>query len=227
MKHDKYGLLVSEIWPEGASGNVEDSMANTCRKGLLRPNLNEILAVKEHLITDTGYRRHPESESPESDLSWDQATPFYMFLDKNNLFHQKRKFMSRLKANKYKLNGKAYPNLLFIMVYLRSIGHRLSLFDLPLLMHALVARFFPIRWDDGKKRFNLSTGSTADYLNYTHILLRCGEQGNSLISKLCWFITPGKFLLKKITLYFKPDDGGPHEPNIDWLLEYYSKKLLK
>lgn len=223
MKYDKYGVLVSEILSEGEVGNVGDSCANTCRKTLMETSSKELQALVKAFNDGENYRRHPECPWPKEEFSWDQALPLFMVFHKHWLLDELKTFLVRLTNNRYRLNGGPYPSLLFVSVFKRVMGSRSSFWDLPILMQALVFRFVPWRWSDATMRFESSAGSTADYVNYAHVLLLCHEQSHTLASWLALKLTPKELLMDKIRKYYKENERP--EPNVDWLLDLYEKSL--
>lgn len=70
MKLDKYGLVVRD------NGDTGDSMAETARMVIL---LTDVYPSGLYLfVTVKGYKRHPESPWPESDMSNDQYLPWLL-----------------------------------------------------------------------------------------------------------------------------------------------------
>lgn len=222
MRKDEFGLLVSEILPSTDTGNYEDSCANTCRKLLMECELEEEYIVN-WFDSDGVYQRHPRTNLPPSDMSWDQAIPLFMVYYKYNMTHQLRAFMMRLRSNGYRLNGNAYPNLMFVSLYKRVLGSRRGFWDIPLVLQAIIMKWVPWRWDDSRMRFSSSAGSTADYVNYFHYLCLANATGDNWATKLCWLITPKEFVLEQIKKYYR--DNERPEPNIDWMLELYEKEV--
>lgn len=71
MRIDDLGLVVRE------NGDTGDSMAETARMRLLEPWTVRLSAMF-HFVTNDGFKRHPRSPWPESDMSNDQLVPWLL-----------------------------------------------------------------------------------------------------------------------------------------------------
>jgi hypothetical protein len=189
MKIDNYRLVVLDQC--GAPGNLGDSASETARlinlEGLL--GLKSIAKI-DYLITEKGYVRHPEVPDnwKEQDFSNDQAQVLFMVMNKD----QKAQFIDRLYKAKFRLGNSDFVSP-FLIAEIYDSQFLRTLF----LLIQLLIFFIPFRWSDRWNRFEPSTDSSADYLNFTHIAFKSPKWFRRLVSK--------QKLKDKIAHYYSPE----------------------
>lgn len=188
MKFDKYGCI--EMEQCGWPGNIGDSCAETCRLKLL----DGVILGLDVFKTDLGFVRHPTAPEGwrESDFSGDQALPLLMTGggDSRIAFKNVGCFLVYFKAH----------NLLFVATLIQAL-----LFKVPL------------RWDDGRKRFESGESSSADYLNFFMCMLFLHRRGSKL--PLIKWLVPRERVEGKVAAYYLS------EPNSAWVTKLYFKRI--
>lgn len=216
MKQDLFGCLVSErgSYPP----NIGDSCAETARAIHLYILLGKRVDTLNlyQFVTSEGFVRHPlapEKDTDgdnwrEPDFSSDQALPLYLAArlsgpDKMGVWSDLADLLEeRIKEAGWKTGNGDFVSPPFFAI----LKNWKWLLNLCLLVQILFFKF-PLRWSDSKKFFELSKGSSADYLNFFHLLVYASPFVRRLVSK--------KKVISKISQYYED------EPNSAWLIELY------
>jgi len=218
MYFDHHGAIALE--QSAFPGSIGDSCAETSRYLLVSNPTFGQLAVIWKFETPEGYVRHPESPWREDDFSGDQALPLYLVFDWYGLGEERERFENRLRDNGWKTGNGDYISPLFMSAIRRAHGRQNWLTDLPILFHALGARYFPYRWSDSKKTIERNDDHTADWLNYYHVLLQAKRRGPTWVSRLAAKITPHSMIMEKIKSYYAI------EPNHQFLIDAYQSNPI-
>lgn len=194
------GILVREQNPLGNPGNIGDSCFETSAYGLsiLGIGVNMSLAVNS-FVTPAGTVRHKDSPWREDDMSTDNELPLYMLLRevKNpNAEFIKAKVIERgYKTGNEKFVSPGYLAELLNSQFLRCL----------FLVGQVLIFWFPFRWSDSKKWFELSWPHCDGYLQWALTARFAPYIFRKLIRK--------KTLIEKIKQYYLP------EPNSAWLVD--------
>jgi len=204
MKIDKYGCIVMEQNPEGDPGNLGDSCAETGRYQHLCRQLGEtdFTIYLGRFITDAGILRHPDSPWREDDTSSDQVLPLY--LGGTDLTKARVKIILQ-RAGYRTGNGDFINPKLFAL-----IKDNTFLLNISLAAQAAIFKL-PYRWNDEKKWFESTEGSSADYLNFIHAALYASSWVRRLVSK--------EKLIERVQHYYRV------EPNSAWVVDLYKRVI--
>lgn len=204
MYIDEHRTIVMEQseWP----GSIGDSCAESSRYnhmvlhndlglGVIRPmNLDKF-------VTRTGYIRHPSAPEGwrESDMSSDQALPFYIAVDS----HLKRQMRDRIQNAGWRTGNGDLVNVTFYAV----LSDNKVLLTFSLITQAAIFKF-PFRWSDSKKTFERTTNNSGDYLNYLHAATYIPRWAR---------LVSAETLKRKVREYYSV------EKNSEWLIEIYDR----
>lgn len=204
------GELISEIWPDGHPANYGNSMAESSRYVHLciwlyteasRPPYKANLPI-ELLVFRTS-ETYIQSASPNCPKDWlvssDQCIVWHLIM-------RSKEMEDRIKSAGWRTPDGNLVSPMFYAVLTRNK----FLLNLFVGLQALIFKF-PWRWNDGYKRIEHSSESSADYLNWLHCALYCSKWIRRLVNI--------KTMEEKIENYYKP------EPNSDWLVNLY-KELI-
>lgn len=190
MKFDEYGCLVMER--DGYPGDLGDSCAETCRYNLLEDfgftiNLYRFYSTK-------GFLRHPDVPPSwrEDDFSADQALPLMLCGVRDTRLQFKSFACFAVQTESYQL---------------------LRFFT---FIQALIF-LIPLRWNDGKKRFESGADSSADYLNFFMCML--------YLSRLGFALNVVKRLIPKARMEGKIASYYIGQPNSSWYTDLYFKQI--
>jgi len=206
MKLGEYHELISET--SDFPGSIGDSCANTARQFLLFHHLNSsdrasFIPALVRFRTPAGYVRHWTAplEWREYDMSTDQSLPLYL------AYKECAPYLASEMKQRIFDKGWTTGNGDFI-----SPGFFAELYDsqvlrtLFLLVQILLFKL-PYRWNDERKWFEATGGSSADYLNFLFVAIKAPYWVRRLIKK--------EVLKKKIYEYFAT------EPNNTWVVHNY------
>ena len=213
---DSYGFINME--QSQAPGSIGDSAAETSRYIVLAFINGQKLDINlSYFVTDKGLLRHPLSPWREDDTSLDQMYPLVAaaaLISSDELRVKIDSFISGTKT----YNGKIVT-LGFKAQLNRSKDNSIPwIDDLALLGQALLFKI-PIRWSDSKKRPELMSSSSSDYLNYVSGLAFAKIKGLTWPLKLARLLISKEQIMDKVEQYYAP------EPNVRWLLDEYKKAL--
>lgn len=237
MKFDNLNTLYMEH--EGPPNCYGDSCAETSRfwhllyirekvinNGIMihpsiQPIQQDIRTSLNNFITDKGYIRHPlvPEDWKETDFTSDQGMPLYLAFDKWNLVDEQTQMYNRLKENKWRTGNGDIIAPPFIAILLRPKYKYLA--DLIIFFQAFIMKFFPYRWNDGKKCIESTENSSGDYLNFVHAVFNSIYYGDTFISKWTRKLFTKEFINGKLEHYYKP------ETNVRWLLDIYKEVVNK
>jgi hypothetical protein len=206
MKFDEYGLIVMEHvqFP----GNVGDSCAETFRFYLLRyflgleEDLSPINIALAATSSGRGYLRHPQSPWREDDFSCDQWLPRYLA---SSIAHKKDKAETfAIKAANYRTgNGDLISPLAFAAIK-RIEAEEGQWLDMTLWLQTMLFQI-PFRWNDERTRFERSSNSSSDYLNWFMYLIYCELTGSSFWSRKAKRAMDPTMLISKIRHYYRSE----------------------
>jgi len=229
MIFDKFGFLNSEIDHVGNPGRVGDACANTFRWLHLTRYLGAgNYAMQDHVAslyslvkTEKGYLRHPESIWRELDFSGDQAKPLLMGLDSWGL-EIEAKEVSDFHWLRYGNGDLVHPT--FKAIASRTKNKSSWFWDISIYLQVVGMVKVPYRWNDEywKQRkwpFEKSKGSTADWLNWVHMIIHAEEKGHTFWTRKAKSFVTEQFVFEKIQAYFSS------EPNSFWLTSLYAKAI--
>lgn len=217
MKTDSNGLIEMEhcAFP----GNVGDSCAETCRYISLVAfvfNSFEQQAFSkaiEMFLSPVGVLRHPKSPWREDDTSSDQVLPLVVAADFCGF--DLPGFVFKTKTG----NGDYVSPMLFA-VQKRFKRKQYWFFDLSILAQCYVFKI-PFRWNDEKKSFEGSKGSSCDYLNLIISLIHSVKTKTET-----WPIKKAIKSLDKDVVFQKVKDYYSNEPNA-FVVSWYEKAITK
>lgn len=212
------GEVISEIYEDGHPANYGNSMAESSRYIHLLALNGNATDVNVDLALFRTPETYIQSASPNCPKDWlvstDQCMPWFLAM-----VALKRPITAEDMRIRIQCDGWKTPDHNYVMpVFYALLNRNRFLFNLFVLLQVLIFKF-PWRWDDGHKRIESTTGSSADYLNWFHCAVHCKEWIRRLVSK--------ETVIKKITEYYLPTDGGKQEPNVQWLLSLYGEVINK
>lgn len=219
MYIDSYQLIVME--QSGFPGGWGDSAAESSRYVILATINGEKVNINlKQLVTETGVLRHPLSPWRENDTSSDQVVPL---LAATSLLQPELAsvIIKQIKTAGYKTgNGDLISTGLLENMRRAEKKHFLWISDLAILGQALIFQL-PFRWSDSKRFFELSSGSSSDYLNFTTDLAFAKITNTETIPiKLAKLLIVSKEkILSEVNSYYAA------EPNHSMIIEEYTKAL--
>lgn len=242
MKIDALGLIELEKDPEGSPGRIGDSCAETFRYYHLKffvdhinhLNTSEYEKDRENvakaytiLKTPTGYLRHPNVplDWREKDFAADQGIPMYLCLWAYDLPFQGSEMESHFQEAGWRTgNGDLLPPTFFVARE-RSRTRPFVSWDLSLWGQALAFRYLPFRWSDDKnkkwyERIERTSASSADWLNFLHLLIQCEYRGHTWASRRAKNTLSVERFINKIVAYYQD------EPN-NWAVGLYVQAIKK
>lgn len=209
MKFDKFQMI--ELEQCAAPGNIGDSCAETFRYWLLKyfvagrddqfVGTDLIREAMANTKTDLGYLRHPESPWRENDFSSDQWLPRFLVAATLSIHFEANEMIGR--TPKRTGNGDILSPLCEAAIDRYYTRDQLTWRDVALYGQALIFKF-PWRWNDEKKWFERSSGSSADYLNWFMFLMFC-EGKPSFWSKRAKKAVKPEVIIQKVRDYYKPE----------------------
>lgn len=198
-------------------GSLGDSCAETARYAHLRMLLGnyEQDYNLHQFVTPFGYIRHPlvPEDWRESDFSSDQALPLYLAFRRSADAARLNEMEHRLRSLGYRTgNGDLISPGLFAEAFANWLRT-------PLLLLQLALFKLPYRWNDEKRAFEATTGSSADYINFVHVAVYAPAWLRKRLNS--------KLIFEKVCHYYAPE---PHSANIKNLYfnvisEYFSPVL--
>jgi len=215
MKIDEYYVLVSEEHDDnttkGFDGNRGESIAVTSRIEDLSVILGKISGLDlQQFITPTGTCRHPLSIWRENHESTDMAIAFYMGSSKRVPYFA-RMMKERIIESNYRTGNK---NKISPSFYALMMNDQ-RLLDLTLAGQRLIF-LWPWRWNEekynqGKWPIESSKNSSADYMNFIHLLYYASPWVKRMVSK--------EKLMDRVRHYFSK------EPNGEWIIDLYDRAI--
>jgi hypothetical protein len=149
-------------------------------------------------ISDLGVLRHPDSPWREDDTSEDQKLPFYLVLS---------------------LGLPLYPWCLDMYKQQDKLWWLKEFTGVRTLVQSLIFKF-PYRWDDGHKRFQKTSDSSCDYLNFFAQLAHAHiTDSTNILHKLAMKLVSKDTMKAKIVNYYG------HSPENQWLIDLYMKAI--
>ncbi len=189
MNFDKYGFIYSEKDPIDDPGRIGDSTANTFRwlhliSFLGNGNMqmrNHARSLYELIKTGKGYLRHPDSIWREDDMSGDQVKPLLMGLDSWGLENEA---LEVAQFHKYFYGNGNLVHPTFKAVAARQAGNLSWFWDIHIYLQVVAMLWLPFRWNDeywkqGKWPLERSANSTADWMNWIHMIIQAEEKGHT------------------------------------------------
>lgn len=218
MKFDEYGYLVTEY--EGFPSNIGDSCAETARFVTLQHILGE--SNKTNLsgfVTEKGVLRHPTSPWREDDTSDDQTCPL---IAATGLVDPElcKKVIDYVVGNGYRTgNGQLIHPLCYAQIKRIQKSPNQWFYDLSILGQALLLKF-PIRWNDGLKKVELSKDSSGDYLNFINFLAYAHATETTTLPCIL-----AKLIISDSVAFCKVQDYYRGKVNTDWMVDIYAKAI--
>lgn len=245
MKLDEYGLLIREYWPPGHPGNLGDAYAETARLSMLKIAVGSIDEARElqqnlwrHCVLRqdfgaaedviVGFIRHPNCP-PEwggvNDFPTDQFLPGFCCTG----WGGKQKMIWFLEQT---ITRSTTPDGLKPLMPMgwscvaRHQGKQNWWKDLPIYQQVGLFKFVPYRWNDGKKCFEKTEETAADWLNWFMCLVYAETTGSHTWStKRAAKAVPRAEFMKRIRAHYL--EGREPEPNVQWLLALYEQAVVK
>jgi hypothetical protein len=247
MRPDALNYIEMEKDPEGDPGRIGDACAETFRVRHLKFFLIfrkpvdelafkmaklEVLTAYQGVRRDSGFLRHPALENyvdkkgkswGVTDYTFDQGLPMYLCVWAYGLNTEGLEIEERWEKKWQTAPGKFLPPNYFVMKQ-RNGGWQSVVTDLPLLLQAWGMKYLPYRWSDdpNKKwyqRFEKMESSSADYLNWLHLILQAEYKGHTFISRRAKNAFTSGVVMGKIRAYYLP------EPNSEWVVALYQQAI--
>jgi hypothetical protein len=217
---DAYALIAME--QSAFPGSIGDSCSESSRYAVIayvngsKPNIK-----LGELVTDKGPIRHPSSPWREDDTSSDQVAPLIAATELVNP-ELAKKIIQNIKDSHYR-TGNGDLISFGVLGQMRRAENKAMLWlsDLPLVFQSLIFKI-PFRWSDSKKRFESSSGSSGDYLNFINALAFARAKNN-----VTWPMWLAMRFISKDTAKAKVADYYKPEPNSQWILDEYNTAIDK
>lgn len=234
MKFDQYGLI--EMEQNGWPGSIGDSCAETFRYFHLMsfyPNVNSlavnVAVALSRVITTKGLLRHPTAPYHddkgnswrEDAFSFDQWAPLFLGAEAWGFEFSCKHFQGGIERNLFRTGNNQFVPLTYFTIWGRHYQSYGVVWDIPLYLQGLAMKYFPWRWNDGTKKIENTKNSSADWLNFVHILLQAERLGHTKLSLKTKKMFDAKEILEKIRNYYEP------EPNSNWLVELYEPIIVR
>ena len=214
MKVDEFGLVVMER--DGWPADIGDSAHETARMSILDGSVP--VSSFEHLITATGFLRHPTApeSAPGSGDNWrepdatsDMVLPMLMALE---LHPDPRAVgLAEIIRNRIRSTWQVAPGHIASPALIALAYKKLWLFRFFTWVQSLLF-LIPVRWSDDNRmkgrifKFEWTDGAAADWLNYIVSL----EYLRKKSAQKYW---------RKIEAYYGP------QPNSKWFQHLYEKAI--
>lgn len=213
MKFDSRGFIEMEQAPY--PGSIGDSCAETFRyfnlcatvgriRGSEVPDITRahVLNLFNQIRTDNGFLRHPTAPEGwrEDDFSFDQCLPLLLALESWGLDAEHSAVVQSLVKAKYRTgNGDLVPPTLWSATRSGLLG------GLPVLLQGLAMKHLPYRWNDERMRLEKQSQSSADYINWVHLIFRFERVGHNWTTRRAKSLFSASEILFKIRHYYAPE----------------------
>lgn len=177
-----------------------------------------IARLYERIRTEKGYLRHPNAPEGwrEDDFSGDQTIALLICLESWGLLGPAEELIGRT-SWRYGNGDLIHPT--YIAAKCR-VGHKPSLFwDFFIYAQALAMKHLSYRWNDETKRLEKSLDSSADFINFLHLILQAERVGHTYFSRKAQNVFTADEIRTKIYAYYSP------EPISAWILDLYDKAI--
>lgn len=231
MKFDLLQMIEMEQNPIGSPARIGDSFAETFRlinlESFLYPDsklFDTVEMIYGQCRTPIGLLRHPKVPEKdekgnswrEPDFSWDQFLPGFIALKRLGFEKEVHDILSCVNFKSIwpeLYNGKLAPPT-FKAALLRSVNEQSWFWDLSILFQLLAMKYLGFRWSDADKKFESSKDSSADWINWIHLMIQA-ENSSTWVTRFAKRFTSQQEVFHKVMSYYAP------EPHSQWVLDKY------